>query len=129
MIRKSLMILAVAGATASAQTGAGLDAAKKTWVGVWEGPVWHDGETTPIGGYRLEIARDSAWHVNIHVITGQTLSAEGREFAPDGAKASWTAALMGNPCKTTALVEGTKLKGETRCGDHGGLSFELTKRD
>ena len=25
-------------------------------------------------------------------------------------------------------LEGTKLKGETRCGEQGGLSFELTKR-
>jgi len=126
MIRKTLLTVCVAAAPALAQSPS--DAAKKTWVGVWEGPVWHMGESDPIGGYRLEIGRDSVWKVHMDVITGQTTSGIGTEFTPDGNRATWMAALMGNACKTTATVDGTKLKGETKCGEHGGLSFELTKR-
>lgn len=62
------------------------------------------------------------------VITGQTTSGAGMEFTPDGDRATWMASLMGSSCKTTAVVDGKKLKGETRCGEHGGLTFELTKR-
>jgi hypothetical protein len=126
MIYKTLAVLCVAAAPALAQSP--IDSAKKIWIGVWEGPVWHLGEADPIGGYRLEIGRDSVWKVQMDVITGQTTSGIGTEFTPDGNRATWTAALMGNACKTTATIDGAKLKGETRCGEHGGLSFELTKR-
>ena len=126
MILKTLLIFGASATTALAQTS--IEAAKKTWAGVWEGPVWHVGESDPVGGYRLEIGRDSVWKVHMDVITGQTTSGVGTEFTPDGNRATWMASLMGNACKTTATVDGTKLKGETRCGEHGGLSFELTKR-
>jgi hypothetical protein len=128
MIRKMLLILCVSTAGASAQKPDALETAKKIWAGVWEGPAWHIGDSNPIGGYRLEIGRDSVWKVHMDVIAGQTTSVIGTEFTPDGNRATWMAALMGDVCKTTATVDGTKLKGETRCGEHGGLSFELTKR-
>jgi hypothetical protein len=127
MIRTAALLCLVA-SVASAQKVDAIEATKKTWIGVWEGPVWHMGESDPIGGYRLEIGRDSVWKVQMDVIAGQTTSGVGTEFTPDGNRATWMAALMGNACKTTATVDGTKLKGETRCGEHGGLSFELTKR-
>ena len=53
MIRKMLLTLCVAAATASAQKPDTLEAAKKTWTGIWEGPAWHIGETDPLGHPRV----------------------------------------------------------------------------
>jgi hypothetical protein len=107
---------------------AALDAAKKTWAGLWEGPVWHLGESDPIGGFRLEIGHDSVWKVSIDVVTGQTTSGKGLDFVPDGTRATWKSALMGRSCGTKALLEGQVLKGETTCGEGSGLAFELRKK-
>src|SRR4051812_47084949 len=115
MLRLALL-LSLAAAPLLAQD---LAAAKKTWTGVWEGPVRHVGEADPIGGYRLEIVHDTAWKVSMDVITAQTPSAAGTDFKPDGNRATWMASLMGAACKTTAVIDGTKLKGETVCGEHG----------
>jgi hypothetical protein len=128
MIRKSVVVLSLAAATASAQKADAIESAKKIWGGVWEGPAWHLGESDPIGGIRLEIGRDSIWKVNLDVITAQTMSAVNTDFTPDGNRATWMSAMMGNACKTVAVIEGTKLKGEAKCGDHGGLAFELKRR-
>src|SRR4030095_9787694 len=78
MIRKTLLILGISATPALAQSPT--EAAKKTWVGVWEGPVWHAGDSNPIGGYRLEIMRDSVWKVQVDVIAGGTTSSVGTEF-------------------------------------------------
>ena len=129
MLRKLSLALTVSALiTSSAAAQKTLDAAKKTWTGLWEGPVWHMGENDPIGGYRLEIAHDTAWKVSIDVITQQTVSAKASDFAPDGNRATWNAALMGMTCKTSAAVDGDVLKGETTCGEHGGLTFTLKRK-
>jgi hypothetical protein len=107
---------------------AALDAAKKTWVGLWDGPVWHVGEPDPIGGFRLEIGHDTAWKVTTDVVTAQTTSAAGTEFAPDGTRAAWKSQLMGRSCTTSAVLEGPVLKGKTMCGPAGGITFELRKK-
>jgi hypothetical protein len=127
-ITAGALALAAGQLSAQATNTTALETAKKTWTGLWEGPAWHIGESNPIGGYRLEIAHDTAWKVAIDVVTGQTMSMRGIGFTPDGNRAKWSSPFGGDACATTATIDGDILKGETRCGEHGGLVFELRKK-
>ena len=123
MLRRTLLILSVAAASASAQTDT------KAWTGVWEGNAVHSGTTSPNIPLRIEIARDASWSITMHVVApDHAMTAAATDIAVEANRGSWGASFGDMSCKTTAVVEGSKLKGETKCSETASLSFELTKR-
>ena len=113
-----------AGAQATASTPkAMLDASQQKFVGLWEGSYSAHGSS---GGYRLEIAHDSAWKVRSDFVAEQPITSQGTDFKVNGNTATWKQALMGESCTTSATLEGAQLKGETTCSQMT-FPFQLRK--
>ena len=92
-----------------------------TWDGLFNSPAMGQ------GGMKLVISKRAEWKATITVTREESMSSEAGNFKVQGKELSWTLDLHGNACDTTAVVEGSVLKGETSCGGQVAFTFELRK--
>jgi len=94
-------------------------------VGTWDGLF--NSAAMGQGGMRLVISKRADWKATVTVTRDESMSAEAIDFKVQGKELSWTLDLHGTPCDSTAIVEGSVLKGETACGGQVAFTFELRK--
>ena len=121
LARLALGILVFTATPALAQ---GKDSDESTLPGTWEGTF--QSEAVGTGGMKLVITRDGAWKGVITISRDETMTAEATAFTVKGNELTWSLALHGGVCTTTATREGNVIKGETSCG-HPMFTFELKK--
>lgn len=94
-------------------------------VGTWDGLF--NSAAMGQGGMKLVISKRTEWKTTVTLTRDESMSAEAGDFKVQGKELSWTLDLHGTPCDSTALVEGSVLKGETSCGGQVAFTFELRK--
>ena len=94
-------------------------------VGTWDGLF--NSSAMGQGGMKLVISKRAEWKATITVTRDESMSAEAGNFKVQGKELSWTLDLHGTTCDSTAVVEGSLLKGETSCGGEVAFTFELRK--
>jgi hypothetical protein len=94
-------------------------------VGTWDGLF--NSAAMGQGGMKLVISKRTEWKTTVTLTRDESMSAEAVDFKVQGKELSWTLDLHGTPCDSTALVEGSVLRGETSCGGQVAFTFELRK--
>ena len=94
-------------------------------VGTWDGLF--NSTAMGQGAMKLVVSKRAEWKATITISRDESMSAEANNFKVQGKELSWTIDLHGSPCDSTAVVEGTVLKGETSCGGQVAFTFELRK--
>ena len=92
-----------------------------TWDGLFNSPAMGQ------GGMKLVISKRTEYKATVTVTRDESMSAEASNFKVQGQELSWTLDLHGSACDSTAVVDGSVLKGETSCGGQVMFTFELRK--
>jgi hypothetical protein len=94
-------------------------------VGTWDGLF--NSTAMGQGAMKLVVSKRADWKATITIARDESMSAEATNFKVQGKELSWTLDLHGHACDSTAIVEGSVLKGETSCGGQMAFTFELRK--
>ena len=121
LARLALVALAFTSTPAFAQSK---DADEASLPGTWEGTF--NSEAVGTGGMKLVITKEGTWKGVITISRDESMTAETAAFTVNGNELSWSLALHGGICTTTATREANVIKGETSCG-HPMFTFELKK--
>lgn len=92
-----------------------------TWDGLFNSPAMGQ------GAMKLVVSKRAEYKATVTISRDESMSAEAANFKVQGKELSWTLDLHGNACDSTAVVEGSVLKGETACGGQVMFTFELRK--
>ena len=122
LVRFMFAALTLTATPALAQHQQGTDEAAT--IGTWEGTF--NSESVGTGGMKLVITKDGAWKAVITVSRDESMTADAASFSVKGNELTWTLALHGTLCTSTATREGSVMKGETSCGQPA-FTFELKK--
>jgi hypothetical protein len=92
-----------------------------TWDGLFNSPAMGQ------GAMKLVVSKRADYKATVTISRDESMSAEATNFKVQGNELSWTLDLHGNACDSTAVIEGSVLKGETACGGQVMFTFELRK--
>ncbi|MEP6690595.1 MAG: hypothetical protein ABJD07_05525 [Gemmatimonadaceae bacterium] len=96
------------------------------FIGTWEGT--YQADHGPAGAFKMAIIRDGALKATVEMTSGTSaVPTTVTDVKIAGNTATWTQALMGMSCKSSAVLSAGTLRGETVCA-HGSMGFLLRKR-